>query len=129
MVQQNSRPINTTESRMKLTIQALQEKKVMDCRVIHVSDVMVGVTDYFIICSGLNAVHLRAVAAHVKKTLAGHGVHPLHEEGGRGSRWILADYGDFVLHLFLEELRNYYDIEGLWSDAPSVPLEEFVTSV
>ncbi len=116
---------STVENSLKLLVLALLDKKVFNIKVLEVSE-LIGVTDHFIIGSSLNPVHLKAVANHVKDALKQSSVRLRHQEGYKASSWILLDYGDFVLHLFLDELRAYYDIEGLWSDAPEVALEELV---
>ena len=77
-------------------------------------------TDYFVICSGSNRRQVEAIADRVADQLKDEGVSPLHVEGvGRG-RWILMDYGDFLVHVLDTERRDYYRLEDLWSDAPDV---------
>jgi ribosome-associated protein len=75
--------------------------------------------DFLVICSGTNERQLEAIAEAVEESLAAIGDHPIGTEGTRGGRWVLLDFGDVVVHVFHEEERSYYDIEGLWSDAPS----------
>ncbi len=80
---------------------------------------MLAITDAFVITSGVNTRQVRTIAEEVeaKVTEAG-GPKPLRVEGLDDARWVLLDYGDFVVHVFLDEVRRYYDIERLWSDAP-----------
>jgi ribosome-associated protein len=75
--------------------------------------------DFLVICSGTNERQLEAIADSVEKSLAEIGDRPIGTEGARGGRWVLLDYGDVVVHVFDEGERSYYDLEGLWSDAPS----------
>jgi ribosome-associated protein len=85
---------------------------------------VLAITDYFVITSGANARQVRTIAEEVEASLSGSaGIKPLRVEGLDDARWVLIDYGDFVVHVFLEEVRRYYDIERLWSDAPRVEWE------
>ena len=92
--------------------------------VLEVSAVL-AITDYFVITSGANARQVRTIAEEVEARLGqAAAVKPLRVEGLDDARWVLMDYGDFVVHVFLEEVRRYYDIERLWSDAPRVAWED-----
>lgn len=75
-----------------------------------------GTADYFIICQGDNTIHNRACADRVIERLALFGTRPWRFEGLREGRWILIDYSDVVVHILLPELRDYYNIEGLWAE-------------
>ena len=81
------------------------------------------VTDYFVICHGTSDRQVLAIAdsieEHLDRTLR---LHPANVEGRRTAEWILLDYIDFVVHVFLEERRNFYRLERLWGDAPLVDL-------
>ena len=82
---------------------------------------LIGVTDAFVITSGRNTRQVRTIVEEVERQLAeNHGIRPLRVEGQADAYWVLMDYGDFVVHVFLEEARGYYDLEHLWSDAPRV---------
>lgn len=74
-------------------------------------------TDYFVIASGTSDTHVRAVAEHVQEELRKEGVRAHHMEGATGGRWVLIDYVDFVVHVFHPVLRDFYQLERLWSDA------------
>jgi ribosome-associated protein len=74
--------------------------------------------DFLVICSGTNERQLEAVADSVEESLRAAGQRLIGAEGGRGSRWVLLDFGDVVVHVFHPEERAHYDLEGLWSDAP-----------
>jgi len=76
------------------------------------------VTDFFVIVTAGNPRQMRAIARGVEEEMARRGTKPLGVEGTDASRWILLDYGDFVMHLFEEEWRKLYDLELLWGDAP-----------
>ena len=72
------------------------------------------------LCSGASARQVRATAEHVVEVLKGSGERALGVEGLPQSRWVLVDYGDVIVHVFDEEMRRYYDIDGLWADAPLI---------
>jgi ribosome-associated protein len=74
-------------------------------------------TDYFVIASGTSDTHVRAVAEHVMEQLKKEGVRVHHVEGLTQGRWVLLDYIDFVVHVFHPTLREFYQLERLWSDA------------
>ena len=80
-------------------------------------------TDYFLIASGTSDAHVRGLADGIIGRLAEQGIHPHHIEGVTTGRWVLLDYLDFVIHLFHPETRAFYQLERLWSDAPSYPVE------
>lgn len=83
------------------------------------------ITDHFVICSGNNERQARTISEEIERSLsADYGVEPFRREGEREGRWILLDYVDFVVHIFLGEVRDYYDLERLWSDAPMIPFVE-----
>jgi ribosome-associated protein len=79
-----------------------------------------GITDYFVICSALNDRQSRAIAEEVAAEMKRKGMRAYGIEGHRGAPWILEDFGDFVLHVFRENHRKFYDLESLWGDAPRV---------
>ena len=78
------------------------------------------IADYFVICSGATARQVKAIADEVDHRLSKGRVFPQHVEGAAESIWLLMDYGDVVVHVFEAENRAYYDLEGLWGDAPKV---------
>jgi ribosome-associated protein len=82
------------------------------------------VTDFFVIASGTSDTHVRAVAENVMEELKKkEGAAPHHVEGLQQGRWVLLDYVDFVVHVFHPTLRNFYQLERLWSDAEVIPLD------
>ena len=76
------------------------------------------VADFFLICEGTSAVHIRAVANALQEEFGKAGLRPLGCEGYREARWVLLDFGDLVIHIFAREEREYYALERLWADAP-----------
>lgn len=79
--------------------------------------------DYFVISSANNTTQLKAIADQVIKSLARQEVRRHHREGEAASGWVLLDYGDVIVHLFLEESRTFYDLERLWADAERLETE------
>ena len=99
------------------------EKKAMDIVILNMAEVSL-VTDYFIICSANSTTQVRAIADNVEEKLSKAGIEPLHKEGYREGRWILLDYADFVAHIFVNEERQFYNLEQLWGNAPSRVYED-----
>ena len=80
-------------------------------------------TDYFVIASASNTTLVRAIADAIEDKLAEQEVFCIHKEGYNEGRWVLMDFGDAVVHIFLEEERDFYNLEQLWADAPSEAFE------
>jgi ribosome-associated protein len=100
------------------------DKKALDPVILDVGD-LVGYTDYMVVVSARNPRQVRAIAESVRQDLKQqHAMLPVGVEGTESARWVLVDYDDVVLHVFLEEARNFYDVEGLWADAHKLPLPE-----
>jgi len=108
-----------------LAVSAAADKKARDLLVIDVGDLL-SITDYFVICSGASDRQVRTIADEIEAKLKEAGVRPLRTEGGLDSGWLLLDYGVFVVHVFTEEMRKYYELERLWKDAPRPELPELV---
>ena len=81
-------------------------------------------TDFFVICSGNSDTHLQGISNAILEKLKENAVELWHREGSRDDNWILLDYVDVVVHLFLREAREFYNLERLWADAPTVELPE-----
>ena len=95
-----------------------------DTVIIEVADIL-AITDAFVITSGRNSRQVRTIAEEVEAKLkVDGGISPLRVEGLGDSQWVLLDYGDLVVHVFLDETREFYDLERLWSDAPKVAWED-----
>lgn len=101
---------------------AANDKKAKDILLLNMEGLS-PVTDFYVICSASNSTLVKAIADNIEDKLAEAGVHPTHKEGYADARWVLLDYGDVVAHVFLEEERDFYNLEQLWADAPS---ENFV---
>jgi ribosome-associated protein len=106
-------------SRLRQVVAAMEAKKAYQLLALDVSG-KTSIADAFVICSVGSPRQAQAVADEVDRVLAQEGVHALSVEGYLYGSWILMDYGDFVLHIFLEERREYYGLERLWGDAPDI---------
>jgi ribosome-associated protein len=105
---------------------AASAKKAEDTVVLDVSDVL-SITDAFVITSARNRRQVLTIAEEVEAQVkATGGPAPIRVEGLSDAQWVLLDYGDFVVHVFLDEVRRYYDLERLWADAPAVEWDEGV---
>lgn len=107
------------EARCREVVAAAEERKAYDLRVLQLGEVT-SFTDYFLICSGTSERQVQAIADAVKQTMKDERVRPLQVEGYNNGRWVLMDYGDFVVHIFDEQTRSFYGLERLWADAPDV---------
>ena len=103
-------------------VRAVREKKSMAVVALDVRK-LTSVADAFILCSGRSNRQVSAIAEHVRTSLRARGQRPLHVEGEKEGHWVLLDYGHVVVHVFYEPVRNFYDLESLWSDAPRIDLE------
>jgi len=103
---------------VRLVVSAIEDKLGKRTEAFFVGDVM-GITDWFVVTSGSNPRQVRAIVANVEEALplAG-GPKPIRIEGLDVLTWVLVDYGTFVVHVFSEESREYYELERLWNDVP-----------
>ncbi|MFG0315758.1 MAG: ribosome silencing factor [Planctomycetota bacterium JB042] len=106
-----------------LCARACDERKGEDIRVLDVRD-QLPIVDYFILATGRNRRHLRSMADEIRRLQRDRlGKEVPREEGSNdGGRWLLLDLGDVIVHLFDAETRSFYDIDGLWADAPRVAI-------
>jgi ribosome-associated protein len=105
---------------------AAADKQATDPVILEVGDVL-AICDYFVIVSGRNTRQVRTVTEEIERVIAeAGGPKPMRLEGRDDLRWVLMDYGDFVVHVFLQEARDYYELERLWSDVPRVPWADVV---
>ena len=104
---------------VKLAVHFAEEKKALDVLLLRLSAIT-EFTDYFLICSGSSTRQTQAIADEITEQLKKVRIRPLHTEGYNTAQWILLDYGTFVVHVFTEESRKFYDLERLWRDAERV---------
>ncbi len=116
-------PLPEPSEQIREAVAAALDRKAEDLRVLHLAPVS-DFTDHFLVMSGTNERQVQAIADAIVERLRAAGVRPLHVEGYRHARWVLLDYGgDMVIHVFLEENRQFYGLERLWADAPEVTAE------
>ena len=105
-------------------VQACEEKKGEDVSILEMDKNSSSFTDYFIICSGKNPRQIQAIADEVELRLKRGGVPANQVEGYNQADWVLLDYVDFVVHIFSEAARKFYDLERLWKSAKKVTLDD-----
>jgi ribosome-associated protein len=109
---------------VRLAVEAAQEKKAAAITVLDLSDVG-AFTEYFMICTGFSTPQVQAICTEVEEQLYKKlGRSPEHREGYRSSEWALLDFGGFVVHVFSEQARRYYDLERLWRSAPKLEIPD-----
>jgi ribosome-associated protein len=104
-----------------VAVRAAESKKATDIRVLDLSGIT-SFADYFVICTGANQRNSQAISDEVGLRLKQHGELPLSVEGYNQAEWILADYGDILVHIFSPKARQYYDLERLWRTAKAVEI-------
>lgn len=100
---------------------AADSKKAMDIRILDLRGVT-SFADYFVLCTGSNPKQIQAVADEIGDQLNRRGEKPVSAEGYSNAEWILLDYGDFLVHVFSETARRFYDLDRLWRSAKDVPI-------
>jgi len=116
------------EERVLLCVNASLKRKAKDLIILNVRELS-SFADYFIICSGTSDRQVQAIAESIQENLKENGILPLGVEGERIGKWVLMDYEDIIVHIFYEPIREFYDIERLWSDAPRMVIEDDVTEL
>ncbi len=104
-----------------LAVQAASNKKAEQIKILDLEN-QNSFTDYFFICTGYSDKQVQAIADSIAIELKEDGFQPISVEGYRDGRWIVMDYGDMVVHVFLDALRDFYDLEHLWNGAKRVPI-------
>jgi ribosome-associated protein len=104
-----------------IAVRAAESKKATDIRVLDLTGIT-SFTDYFVICTGSNPKQIQAISEEIGLKLKESGELPHSLEGFNQAEWILADYGDFLVHVFSEKARSYYDLERLWRNAKDIPI-------
>ena len=116
--------LDSSKEMARLAIDALEDKKAEDIKIIDISEVSV-LADYFIIASGSNRNQVQAMVDSVQEDLYKKaGVEAKQIEGYQTANWILLDYADIIVHVFDEENRLFYDLERIWRDGKDISLDE-----
>jgi ribosome-associated protein len=108
---------NELKKQVDAAIQACLEKKAEELSILEMEKGSGAFTDYFVLCSGTNPRQVQAIADEVELRLKRAGIRPNNVEGYNQAEWVLIDYVDFVVHVFSEKARKFYDLERLWKSA------------
>ena len=109
----------TALERAKQVADILDSKKGEEIKILHIGD-LTTIGDYFVVATGNSTTQVRALADAVDEKLSAEGLEPRRIEGYQSCQWILMDYSDVIVHVFLREAREFYALERLWSDAPVI---------
>jgi ribosome-associated protein len=110
-------------------ISACQDKKAEEVTILQLEKDSGAFTDYFVVCSGTNPRQIQAIADEVEERLEKQDLRPTHVEGYKQAEWVLLDYVDFVVHVFSEKARKYYELERLWKSAKRMEPAELSSRV
>lgn len=119
---------NPLQQQILEAIHACQEKKAEEITILELEKGSGAFTDYFVVCNGTNPRQVQAISDAVEDELEKAGLRPTHVEGYRQAEWVLLDYVDFVVHVFSEKARKYYDLERLWKSAKRLEPAELAAS-
>jgi ribosome-associated protein len=114
---------NDLETTLEPFLKAATGRKAENIVVLDLRE-LTSVADVFVICSGRSNRQVTAIAEYIKKELKDHRIRPLNVEGVKEGLWVLMDYGHIVFHIFHDPVRSFYDLEGLWIDAPRVDISQ-----
>jgi ribosome-associated protein len=115
--------LSNTNSTLKIIVDALEDKKAEDIKIIDISEVST-IADYFVITNGTNKSQIQALSDNVGEKLAASGIQPKNIEGYNTANWILMDYHDILVHIFDKESRGFYDLERIWRDGKNIDIDQ-----
>ena len=118
---------NDLKRQVAEAITACQEKKAEEITILELEKDSGAFTDYFVVCSGTNPRQIQAISDEVEERLEKKGMRATHIEGYKQAEWVLLDYVDFVVHVFSEHARRYYDLERLWKSARKLEAAELTS--
>jgi len=110
---------------LKYYVQAAMGRKARDLLLLDVRG-LTTLADVFMLCTGRSNRQVSAIADHIRRFLKDHGIRPLYVEGMKEGHWVLLDYGQVVIHVFYEPVRQFYDLESLWADARRLSIDEII---
>ncbi len=110
---------STLKEILSIILESAEDKKALDSITLDLRKIT-SVADYFFICSGESTTQVKAIADGIMERLKDKKIKLWHDEGYEDARWILLDYGTIIIHVFYKETREFYNLEGLWADAPQV---------
>src|SRR6201985_611524 len=112
-----ARKIDNSRAQVLEAVHACEDKKAEDLAILELDKGSGAFTDFFVICSGSNPRQVQAISDEVEQRLSRAGERPANVEGYNQAEWVLLDYVDFVVHVFSEKARKFYDLERLWKSA------------
>jgi ribosome-associated protein len=118
---------NDLKKQVTEAIAACQDKKAEEVTILQLEKDSGAFTDYFVVCSGTNPRQIQAISDEVEERLKKQGMRPTHVEGYKQAEWVLLDYVDFVVHIFSEKARKYYELERLWKSAKRMEPAELIS--
>src|SRR6056297_295045 len=120
---------NGADELIALILQGIEEVKGQDINLLDLRDIENTVCDYFIVCNGTSNTHVNAIVGSIQKTVSKTiKDKPWHVEGEANAEWVLMDYINVVVHVFQKQIREFYDIEGLWGDAKFTSIDSTVNN-
>lgn len=115
----------SAEALSQLIVKGMQERKAKDIVVLDLRDIQKSVADFFVICTGTSDTHLQALHKSIEGIVYKIGGElPWHTEGRQNSEWVLMDYVNVVAHAFLSSKREFYALEELWGDVPTIHVDD-----
>jgi ribosome-associated protein len=116
--------IQNTRQQVSQAVRAVENKKGEEISILEMDKNAGAFTDYFVVCTGTNPRQIQAIADEIEHSLEQDGSRPTSREGYGQAEWVLLDYVDFVVHIFSEKARKFYDLERLWKSAKRVSLAD-----
>ncbi len=111
---------------LRVAVQSLDGKKGKDLQVLQIDSITV-MTDYFVICTGTSATHVKALADEVEYQITEQlAIEPIHKDMNDGGKWLLLDYAGVMIHVFCEQSRDFYKLERLWADGVQVDISKWI---
>ena len=116
-----------TLEKIKICARYAEEKKANDILMLELKG-LTDITDFFLLVNGTSERHVKTISEHIEKSMKGDGILPYSVEGYNEGRWIIIDYQDMIVHIFIEPLRDLYDLESLWIEAKKFRIEKEKTT-
>lgn len=116
----------TPKEQAEIVVKTLDDKRGRNIKLLRTADVTV-LADYFVICTATSTTQIKTLADAVEAALEARGETKLHREGYRSGSWVLLDFGCVVAHLFMEEARQFYNLERLWADAEEIDISALLS--
>lgn len=124
LVTETRTPYSELDEEVKLALECASEKKAFDLSALDLREIA-SFAEFFVLCSGANQRQVQAISDEIEEQLKKQlQSRPVRIEGYRSGEWVLMDYGDFIVHIFDKDARDFYDLERLWRDAKKVELPE-----